>query len=57
MVDENSILLTQEVAVETLLQETTDKRRVDAIDKEKQKDLRAYRGQLAREAKAQKELD
>ena len=40
-----------------MLQETTDKRRVDAIDKEKQKDLRAYRAQLAREAKAQKELE
>ena len=57
LVDENATLLTQEVAVETLLQETAERKRVDAIDKEKQKDLRAYRAQLNREAKAQKDLD
>ena len=57
LVDENATLLTQEVAVETLLQESTEKRRIDAIDKEKQKDLMVYRAQLAREAKAQRELD
>ena len=57
LVDENATLLSQEVAVETLLQETAERKRVDAIDKEKRKDLRAYRAQLNREAKIQKDVD
>ena len=57
LVDENDATLTQEVAVETRMQATAERNRADAIDKEKQKDLRAYRAQLAKEAKAQKELD
>lgn len=57
LVDENATLLTQEVAVETLLQESKEKKRVDAIDKEKQKDLRVYRAQLKGDAKMQQDLD
>ena len=56
LVDENASLLTETIVVETFLQEDKEKKCVDAIAKEKQEDLRAYKAQLKREAKAQQEI-
>ena len=56
-VDANSTLLTETVTVETLIEESKDKKRAGAIDKEKQRDLRAYKAQLKREAKVQQDIE